>query len=192
MSKLHLFVLGSLFLLTGNGQARVGFGLGGYVPFAASIQEETTGERNTFSFDPALTFQYFHPLKTPVSHIFSLDGGWVLHGSNEGEDYSKNTLYVLLDLGYLINSKSAFRFGPGVFLTTIRGAGGTTQRRNGSDTIDAYRPSQIRTARNFSFNLGLEVMVRKDWSFRTQFFIFSPLSSLQRKVSYLLGITYYL
>ncbi len=187
-----MFILGSLFLLAENSRARLGFGLGGYVPFATSIQEETTGERNTFSFDPALSFQYYHPLKTPLSHIISFDGGWVIHGSNEGEDYSKNTFYALLDLGYLINSQASFRYGAGFFMTSIRGKDGTIRLNNGNSYSDAYRPSQIRTAQNFSFNLGLEVMVRRDWSFRTQFFLFSPLSSLQRKTSYLLGLTYYL
>ncbi len=173
-------------------QARALVGLGGFVPFAGSVQTKADGGKNTFDLAPLLSFNHFMPFRTPVSHLFSPEFGLVFHGSNDNKDYSKTTTYILLDLGYLIQPSVSLRYGLGLFFTSIRGAGGTTEQRNGNDRLTFHRPSQSNSAANASLNLGMETMFNKNWSLRTELFLFSPLSSLQRKLSYLLGVAYYL
>ncbi len=189
MKKKIIFLLGVI-LFSNQGWSFITFG--GYVPFGYSTQKENDGSRNALSFDPALAFNNVIPFSTPFSQVFLPEFGFVFHGSNDSDDYSKRTTYILLDLGYLLVPKLVLRYGLGTFITKIKGKGGSTSLRNGSATTTFYRPGKETSSWNTTLNLGAEMAVYSNWAPRFELFLFSPLSSTARKVSYLLSLTYYL
>ena len=167
--------------------------LGGYVPFGPHVKKDLLGNKNLFNFGLSLGLnQRFH-FPTTISTAFFPEMGLVFHGTNEFRNYSKYTTYFLADLGYPLGHKGAlplpliFRYGVGLFFTTIKGDGNSVV----VDSSIFYSPNQAITAYNATLNLGLEGPIQNNVSWQFESFIFFPLNS-GIKISYLFGVNYYL
>lgn len=165
--------------------------VGGYVPFGLSTQKTADGKRNTFTLKPSLGLNTSMPLKG-IKHFFLPELGLALSGTPDNEDYTKTTVYALMDLGYPMTSSSLLRYGAGVFATVIKGKGGSVRRRNGTGTDTFARPSKTTISYNMTLNLGLEQQLYKSWSLRLETFVFSMFNNRARDISYMATINYYL
>ena len=184
----EVLILLSLYLYSSEGWAFISFG--GYVPFGRSTQKEVDGSKNTLSFDPTVSFYRAFPFRTSFSHFILPELGFIFHGKNEYEDYSKRTSYLLLDLGFSFAPQWIFRYGLGTFITRIEGEGGNVTLGNGASVQRFYRPKQTTSSWNTTLNGGVEALWLLRWVPRFEFFLFSPLSRTARKVSYLLSLSY--
>lgn len=184
--KLSIIIL--LFACMSPVSAIVSFG--GYAPFGPSTQKETTGSRNTFSFDPMLGVNTI--LTTPFyGQLFLPEFAMVFHGSGD-DDYKKNTWLFLADFGHRINNKLLLRYGLGTILTKISGDGGAVQLNNGGSTATFYQPNETSTSWNTTINLGLESAVTGNYAVRFETYLFSFFNNEARKFSYSLNVVYFL
>ena len=180
----------SIFLIVFEGRAadsRVM--LGGYVPFASSMQEERDGGVNTFSFAPAFAVGTSMPLEE-IDNDFAPMLGFTFHDSGAGNDYKKSTLYLLGDLEMGWGRSWYFRYGVGLFATFIDGEGGTVLRENGMEQVEFHRPSRSIISYNISLDLGWDYHFSRRWFVRMQTFIFSIWDSRARDMSYILVLGY--
>jgi hypothetical protein len=187
MSFLFRFLIVTALLLSAQAWALVSSGA--YVPFGPSTQKSADGARNTFAFDPYLSLN--GAFEIPFDHVFLPEVGLVFHG--EGQDgYKKSTSFILLDVGYRIDQLWILRYGFGTFRTKISGDGGSVVLPNGNSTLAFARPSRSVTSLNTTFDLGIEYSANRNYAVRFQTFLFSAFNSESRKLSYALGMTYYL
>lgn len=185
----NIFIIAALIVgLSSNSYALVG--LGGYVPFGPSTQKDPDGGRNTFSFDPMVTFNTVQPIPG-FNHVFMPELGFVFHGSGS-DDYKKTTTFLLLDVGYLIRPKLVLRYGIGTFITSVKGDGGAVELNNGTSTSTFYRPGESKKSWNTTLDLGAEMALAPNYALRFQTHLFSIFSSTSRKLSYSLSFNYYL
>lgn len=186
--KHALLLLFVAFLSLSSAQALVS--VGGYVPFGPSTQKETTGSKNTFSFDPMVSVNSIFP--TPFyGQLFLPEFGLVFHG--EGEDgYSKTTMLFLFDFGYEVMPSYLLRYGVGTVITRISGDGGTVQLLNGGSPDTYYQPNEASSSWNTTLNLGLEHSFMQNYALRFQTYWFSLLDAESRKGSYSINLIYYL
>ncbi|WP_372654687.1 hypothetical protein [Halobacteriovorax sp.] len=164
-------------------------GAGGYVPFGLSTQKEDDGSRRTFSFEPYIFVNTI--LRAPFNHIFMTEFGYVFHTSKKYDEYKKSTMFLLLDLGYMLRSNLVLRYGIGIFKTSISSDGAAVTLANGTGTSTFYRPSESKTTYNTTWNLGIENSWNKHYATKLEFYLFEPISS-KRDISYSLSIAYYL
>lgn len=164
--------------------------VGGYVPFGLSTQKETTGSKNTLSFDPMVGVNTI--FATPFyNQLFIPEFAMVFHG--EGQDgYSKKTMLFLLDFGHQFGPQTILRYGIGTILTKVKSDGGTVTLLNGSTPTTFYKPDESTTSWNTTLNLGVEHSFSRTYALRFQTYWFSLLDSEARKVSYSLSAVYYL
>lgn len=185
--KFMVPLLLSLFL-SAKSYALVGFG--GYIPFGPSTQKDETGSKNTFALDPVLSVNTVIP--TPFfNQLFLPEFAYVFHGSG-ADEYSKNTMLFLADLGHRISPQLVFRYGLGTVLTRVSGDGAAVTLRNGGDTSTFYRPGETQTSWNTTINFGLETAFNANYAFRFQTYWFSLFDGESRKGSYSFTIHYYL
>lgn len=185
MMKIYCFL--ALILLPLKSMAVIN--VGGYVPFGLSTQKTEDGGKNTFSFKPMIGVNMVMPIPN-MSHVFLPEFGIVPQGK-EYDDYKKNTLYFLLDIGYLITDRFLLRYGIGTFMTKISGDGAAVSMPNGSGTATFYRPNEGETSWNTTLDLGFEFALDANNALRMETYMFSWLSSA-RKFSYSLSYAYYL
>tara|TARA_R110002072_G_scaffold64203_4_gene159632 strand:+ start:77088 stop:77642 length:555 start_codon:yes stop_codon:yes gene_type:complete len=176
-----------LFLFTFNANALVT--IGGYVPFGRSTQKEIDGTRNTLEFDPMISFNTIIPMMW--NQLFLPEAGFVFHSSGV-DGAKKRTTFILVDFGYEVLPKILLRYGFGNFITNIKGEGGAKQMQNGFGTDEFYLPSKSSKSYNTTIDIGAEYASGPNTSLRFQTYMFSPLSSTSRKLSYSLSLTYYL
>jgi len=164
--------------------------VGGYVPFGPSTQKETTGSRNTFSFDPMISVNSI--FMTPFyGQLFLPEFALVLHG--EGQDgYSKTSMLFLFDFGHRLGSTYLLRYGIGTVLTRISGDGEAVTLLNGGVPDTFYQPAESSTSWNTTINLGIENSFMQNYALRFQTYWFSLLDGEARKASYSLNLIYYL
>lgn len=163
--------------------------VGGYVPFGLTTQKKEDGGKNTFSFKPLIGFNTVMPIPN-MSHVFLPEFGFVPQGK-EADEYSKSTLYFLMDLGYMITDRFLLRYGIGTFMTKVSGDGAAIQLPNGDGTATFYRPNKGETSWNTTLNLGVEYAIDANNAARFETYMFSWLSSA-RQLSYSLTYVYYL
>ena len=163
--------------------------VGGYVPFGISTQKKEDGGRNTFSFKPMIGVNMVMPIPN-MSHVFLPEFGIIPQGK-EYDEYSKTTLYFLLDVGYLITDRFLLRYGLGTFMTKISGDGSVLTLPNGDGTATFYRPNEGETSWNTTLDLGFEFAIDANNALRFETYMFSWLSSA-RKFSYSLSYAHYL
>lgn len=185
MKKLFI----ALFLLSITIETYALVNVGGYVPFGRSTQKEIDGTRNTFDLDPMISFNTFIPI--PFGQLFMPEAGFVFHSSGI-DGASKRTTFLLLDFGYQFYPKLIFRYGLGTFITRIKGDGGVKQMQNGFGTDPFYLPSKSSKSYNTTLDLGIEYGVDANYALRFQTYMFSPLNSESRKLSYSFSLSYYL
>ncbi|WP_127716104.1 hypothetical protein [Halobacteriovorax sp. HLS] len=183
---IKLFFVGLLSLYSINSYSLVG--VGGYVPFGMSTQSESDGSRRTFSFEPYVYANTI--LSAPYNHLFLPEVGLVIHTAEKFDDYSKSTIFLLLDVGYKFTPALILRYGLGLFRTSISSDGGAVILNNGSGTSTFYKASDSSTSYNTTWNLGLEHSFNSNYSLKFQTYLFEPISS-QRDISYSLSISYY-
>ncbi len=163
---------------------------GGYVPFGLSTQKETTGSKNTLSFDPMVGVNTI--FATPFTgHLFLPEFAMAFHGTGQ-DGYKKSTMFFLLDFGYQLRAQTILRYGVGTVLTRISGDGGTVNLLNGNTPTDFYAPNEARTSWNTTVDLGIEHSFSSDYALRFQTYIFSMFDAEARKLSYSLNLVYYL
>ena len=182
-----LIVLAMAFVREGYGISRVT--LGGYVPFASSVQEKGDGELNTFSFAPTVSVGTSVPLEELKSE-FSPELGLVFHRSGAGGDYDKSTLYILGDLEMEWVPSWRLRYGLGLFATLIDGEGGIVSRNNGEEEVDFRRPGKSHITYNLAFDFGWDYSISRRWFLRLETFIFSIWNEQARDMGYLLVLGY--
>lgn len=163
---------------------------GGYVPFGLSTQKETTGSKNTLSFDPMIGINTIFPTPFP-GHLFLPEFAMVFHGSGQ-DGYKKSTMLFLLDFGYQLRNDLLLRYGVGTILTKVSGDGGTVSLLNGNTPTDFYVPNESATSWNTTLNLGIEHAFSLQYALRFQTYVFSLLDSEARKLSYSLNVVFYL
>ena len=183
----YLFLLSLLQLFSGELIASVNIGVGAYTPFP-STQKEDDGTKDTWTADPYVSIGYNHKLSG--NYIFTPQIGYVFHSSLDDE-YSKKTLFTLLDFGYTINSRFTGIFGLGTFRTTISGDGGTVVLQNGDGTANFFAPSTSVTSYNTTVDLGLDAIYNKNFATRFQIYLFEILSSEKRSMSYSVAVNYF-
>ena len=176
-------ILAIILIQEGHTSSRVT--LGGYVPFASSMQEDRDGKLNIFSFAPILGVGASVPLEE-LTHHFSPELGVVFHKSGAGDDYTKSTFYVLGDLEMKWGSFWRFRYGLGFFATLIDGRGGTVWRENGDQLEEVSRPSKKVISYSMSLDFGWDYRISQRWFLRMETFLFSIWDSQARDMSYLL------
>ncbi len=176
-----------ILLLSINSYSLVG--AGGYVPFGFSTQKDADGSRRTFSFEPYIFINGV--LRAPYNHIFLPELGYVFHTSEKYDDYKKSTMFLLLDLGYMLRPNLVLRYGVGIFKTSISSDGGAVTLANGSGTSTYYRPNESKTTYNTTWNLGIEKSWTRNYATKFELYLFEPISS-KRDISYSLSLAYYL
>lgn len=164
-------------------------GAGGYVPFGTSTQKDVDGSRRTLSFEPYIFVNTV--LRAPFNHIFLPELGYVFHTSERYDEYKKSTMFLLLDLGYMLRSNLVLRYGIGIFKTSISSDGAAVTLANGTGTSTFYRPSESKTTYNTTWNLGIENSWNKNYATRFELYLFEALSS-KRDISYSISFAYYL
>ena len=184
---LQLILCFTLFVTEGPADSRVM--LGGYVPFASSMQLEREGGSNTFSFSPVWGVGTSIPLEE-IKNNFAPMLGAVFHKTGAGDDYKKSTFYLLGDLEMEWNSSWYFRYGVGFFATLIQGEGGVVLRENGDEQIEFHRPARNIITYNMALNLGWDYHFSRRWFVRMEASIFSILNSHARNMSYMLVLGY--
>ena len=182
-----LMIPAMIFAFEGRADSRVM--LGGYVPFASSMQVERDGGTNTFSFAPSWGVGTSVPLEEIDNH-FAPMLGLAFHDSGEGEDYKKITFYLLADLEMEWDSSWYFRYGLGFFATFINGGGGVVFRKNGTEEEEFHRPSENIISYNMALDLGWDYYFSRRWFVRMETFIFSIWDSRARDMSYMLVLGY--
>ena len=151
-------------------------------------QKDEEGSRDTFSFHPKLSLSSVHPFT--LNQFFSPELGIIKYVGLDDE-YSKYTMFFLSNLIYKSSHQLLYKYGLGIFKTTISGKGGTITIRNGDDYATAYRPEESSTTYLASLNLGIE-LPKPRYSIGIDAFIFNSFSSLERSVSYSLNFNYFL
>ena len=159
---------------------------GFYVPFGPSTQSDVNGGTNSLRFKPMVG------LGTSIAtefygQLFLPRFDYVHNGSLQG--YSKNTMLLSFDFGHPFNDGLVFKYGFGVVRTAISGDGGTVDLGNGTQTQSFNYPAESSATFNNTLNLGLESVLSENFSFTTQFYLFSLLNSTARKVSYSFFLT---
>lgn len=184
MKKIVLFLI---IVLSDRSHSLVG--AGGYVPFGLSTQSDKVGGKGTFDFQSMLYLN----TALPVAYLdlFLPELGVVFYHDLK-DDYSKKTYYLLLDFGYQLRSNTLFRYGLGMFWTSIKGEGKAVRLNNGSGYSTFYTPSLSQTTHNVTWNLGVEQALNLNYALRFETYLFEVFSSLKRDVSYSLSFTYYL
>jgi len=182
MKSLRSFFFIAIFFHFSNLYAVVS--IGGFV-LHPGTQKDVDGARNTFSFAPMIGFNTVLPAFW--GQLFVPEVGLILNGS-EADEYSKNTLFVLFDLGSNLADKIIFRYGLGWFLTKISGNGEIIVGDNGT----GYAPNKSITSYNITWNAGLEYAHNNHYAVKLEGYLFQPLSSQQRHLSYSLSLNYYL
>ena len=172
-----------------EGRAVSRFTLGGYVPFASSIQDDARGGVNTFSFAPALGVGTSVPLEG-IGSDFSPEVGVAFHESGAGDDYKKSTLYVLGDFEMEWGGAWSLRYGLGFFATFIQGQGGKAWRKNGDGQDEFSRPSRNSMSYNLALDLGWDYRISPRWFLRMEMFVFSLWDDRARDLGYLLVLGY--
>lgn len=162
-------------------------GVGGYSPFSLSTQSDADGGKSILRVKPTLFVNAL--IEAPFQHFLMPEFGWVINGSGEDE-YTKNTFYLLADLAYPIVPTFILRYGYGLFMTRISGDGEPILLNNGNGFGTYYTAGEGVTSYNSTFNLGFELAVKSDATFRFQTFIFEPISS-SREISYMLSYSFF-
>ncbi len=161
--------------------AKINIGLGGYVPFGLTSQQETDGSRNTFNFNPMLQFSI--PIHLGGSHFFLPRAAGVYH-LGTGENYNKTTLIFSLDYALMLSERFLLHAGLNTIMTRLSGDGGAVTVNNGSGYAIAYQPGDTITSYNTAINLGAELVVTPSWSLEFELYTFGILSSTKRDFSY--------
>ncbi|OFZ15859.1 MAG: hypothetical protein A2X86_11585 [Bdellovibrionales bacterium GWA2_49_15] len=164
-------------------------GTGGYSPFGPTTQKAADGETNTFSFHPMFVLNSAYPLF--AGHLFTPQLGLVLH-RNKFDENEKKTVFILMDVAYILHPMFILRYGMGSFLTKVGGNGGNILLDNGNETTAFAKPDHTVTSYNTTLNFGCEFAVNRNYSLQTEAFAFSLFDSHARAVSYLLALNYYL
>lgn len=191
MIKRILFILVFSFACTVPTLSAYKYGVGfvNYVPFSGQMQTDTDGSTSMISFNPGITLAGAVHLGS--SHYFLPEVGYVFHTGLEDE-YSKKTIFVLYDFGYMLAPRWMLRYGPGTFMTRISGEGGTDQvpssAASGSST--GFRPSESVTSYNTTLNLGIEFAFTPLMFAKFEIFVFGFLDSEKRNLSHGLSFKY--
>jgi len=164
-------------------------GLGGFVPFPTTTMKKRDGGSDSFGFEPMVYIN--HVVNAPFSQLFLPTLGFIKSTDLE-QEYSKNTIFFLWDLGYKIGSNLILRYGLGTFITKIKGDGAAITVNNGSTTATAYRPSDSITSYNTTVNIGAEMAFSKSYAIQFETYIYQILSGTERDFSYSLSGTWYL
>ena len=163
--------------------------LGGYAPFALSMQENSDGSVNPYAFAPSISIGTSIDVEE-LENDFAPTFGIAFHGSGAGEDYKKSTLYFLMDLEMDWGKSWYFRYGVGFFATFLDGEEGVVERKNGDNAVNFYRPARSVVSYNMALDLGWEYRFAKRWFVRLETFIFSIWDSKARDMSYMLVLGY--
>lgn len=186
--RLCIFVLLSTSVLSLPAHAlKLSAGIGGYSPFSFSTQTDADGGTSVLRIKPTLFVNAL--IEAPFDHFLMPEFGWVINGSGEDE-YTKNTFYLLTDLAYSIAPTFVLRYGYGLFMTRISGDGEAILLNNGNGFATYYTAGEAVTSFNSTINLGFELAVKADATFRVQTFFFEPLSS-DREISYMLSYSFF-
>ena len=163
-------------------------GVGGYNP-TPQAQKDSDGGKRTFSLDPYLSISHSMPIIG--TQLFMPELGYVFQGAEAGE-YSKRTVFFLLDFGWRLRPQFLFRYGVGTLITSIEGDGAAVTRSNGTSTSTFYNPSTSASSYNTTLDLGFEGAINQKLAVRFQTYIFAFLSSESRTIGYTLSLHYFL
>ncbi len=188
MRQLFALIFISFLMSTSSVQAKWALGAGAHVPFGLSTQKDKEGGTSALNFQPSIFASGFFP--APMGHLFMPELGYIYYTGLKN-DYSKSTLYLLIDVGYKLNANFLLRYGFGIFGTTISADGQALTLANGNSTSTFYQPSESMTSYNVTWNLGIESAINSNWSLRFETFIYEIMSSVKRDISYTFNITYY-
>ena len=164
-------------------------GTGGYSPFGPTTQKSADGEKNTFSFHPMFVLNGAYPVLP--GHLFTPQLGMALH-RNKFDENEKKTVFILMDVAYILHPIFILRYGIGSFLTKVGGNGGSILLNNGNDTTAFAKPDHTVTSYNTTLNFGLEYGVNRNYAIQSEAFLFNLFDSRARAISYLLAVNYYM
>ena len=182
-------ILITLFISLQRPVFALGVGLGGYVPFGLSSQNDSEGGTGTLSLQPTIYVNSI--VGSYMGHMIMPEIGYV-HYTGLSDDYSKKSMYFLADVGYKLGANFILKYGFGFFRTSIGGDGETINLNNGSSTQDFYQPSESVTTYSSTLNFGAEFAATSKVAFRFESFLHGYLSSTKRDLSYMFSLTYYL
>lgn len=182
-------IISLIIILLWETQAYALVGAGGYVPFGFSTQKKAEGGTDPFGFEPMVALNA--SVKLGGNHFFLPELGYVKHSSLH-DGYTKSTIFLLYDFGYLLGTRMMIRYGIGNFITRISGKGQEIEQRNGSNTAIYYAPPSAVTSHNATLNLGGEFGLSSHFAIKAEGYLFSFLSSVKRDLSYSLSLNYYL
>ncbi|MFN8370743.1 MAG: outer membrane beta-barrel protein [Bacteriovoracaceae bacterium] len=166
----------------------VGLTLGNLTEFVANVQVDEKGGKNYIEFKPYMSFFIRHDFNESFSLLPEIGITYPMKGESPN---TKKTIYMIrLDLGYRFYDFIA-KAGTALFVTQIKGSGGTEKLNNGTSYDEFYLPAESHTARNYTINLGLEYFIIPELSVKSELFVFSMFENVSRQFSYAIALTYH-
>ncbi len=166
----------------------VGLTLGNLTDFVGNVQVDENGKKNYYEFKPYMSFFIRHDFNEEFSIIPDIGLTYPMSGASPN---TKKTIYMMrVDLGYRFYDFMA-KLGTALFVTQIKGAGGTEQLNNGSSSDEFYLPAESHSAHNYTINLGLEYFIIPQLSVKSELFAYSMFENISRQFSYAVALTYH-
>jgi len=176
-------------------------GVGHMSKFVGSWTNDQEGGQESY-FDPWLYFSLNENFPIWGNIIFQPEIGMTLKKSSYGDDDTYNgsgdeasnrqLMFLHLNFMYRNSSPIQFKGGVGIFATKISGEGGAVTRRNGGTDATYYLPSETVTSYNNTLNLGIESFLLPKTSIEFETYVWDILASDSRRLSFSLGLNYYL
>lgn len=161
--------------------------------FTRSILKTTHVESGTYdNFSPVqipLLLSYSYQLGYNSRLLIQLD--YTLF-PKYGADGGSQETHLLLRVPYVRpfeNSTLEWKAGFAYHQTTINGGGGSTILNNGNGTATFYIPDSTSNSNSILGEIGLDYPYKK-FIFETSLLVESPLNSISRNFSFLLGVSY--
>ncbi|MGK0367190.1 MAG: hypothetical protein ACI9QD_000324 [Thermoproteota archaeon] len=164
-------------------------GMGTYVPYAFTAQEEASGGTNYFEINPAITIAMQIP--SFFGHFFTPEFGYVMH-RNTYDDVDKSTMFLLGNFAIKYSATLLLRYGLGLFMEKQSGSGGGIVLNNGAGTSTFYKPESSVTTYINTLNLGVEYFVTPRNSFRFDLGLMSFMEHQFKFKNYILTYNFYL
>lgn len=159
-------------------------------PMVGQIQTSASGDTNKMDFKPLLEISGSYALNESWHLIPSF--GFMLPGDTDTRDdnITKLSYYFLANGAYIWNDFS-FRAGTGLYITYIKGSGGTENLPNGLGVDSFPVPDESANTTNIVLSGGASYKFHENFSTKFETMLFNTLSSRNKAVSYSLVATYH-
>jgi hypothetical protein len=167
------------------------FGTGVINEHIGRFQTNRGGDTNDFDHRVYFNLGTQYQLFENISLVPEFGLLWPF-GTTDDENTHKYSYFFNGHLAYSFLERYMISLGTGMYLTTIKGDGGTATLPNGDGYTSFPVPNGASTTRNIVAILGGQSFIfKKEWSVKAQVYAFNVLSSLNRSFSYTLSVQYH-